>query len=77
MCSPPRPLCRVPARVVPWLSPVLGTMLSQRWRAHASLQRKFYLSSKRLQLLCRGGPLSALLLAANRVSPQTKTFNKI
>ena len=54
--------CRVPAQVVPRLSPELVTMLSQRWRAHASLQDKVYLGKERLQLLCRGGPLSFLLL---------------
>ena len=54
--------CRVPAHVVQWLSAMLGTMLSQRWRAHASLQDKGYLGKERLQLLCCGCPLSALLL---------------
>ena len=57
--------CRVPAQVVQRLSifsPELVTMLSQRWRAHASLQDKVYLGKERLQLLCRGGPLSFLLL---------------
>jgi hypothetical protein len=52
-------------------------MLSQRRRVHASPQRKFYLGSERLQLLCCGCPLSALLVAASRVSPQTKAFSKI
>ena len=37
-------------------------MLSQRRRAHASLQDKVYLGKERLQLLCCGCPLSALLL---------------
>ena len=37
-------------------------MLSQRWRAHVSLQDKVYLGKERLQLLCCGCPLSALLL---------------
>ena len=54
--------CRVSAHVVQRLSPELVTMLSQRWRAHASLQDKVYLGKERLQLLCCGGPLSALLL---------------
>jgi hypothetical protein len=54
--------CRVPAHVVQWLSAMLGTMLSQRWRAHASLQDKVCLGKERLQLLCCGCPLSALLL---------------
>ena len=54
--------CRVPAHVVQWLSAMLGTMLSQGWRAHASLQDKVYLGNERLQLLCCGCPLSALLL---------------
>ena len=53
--------CRVPAQVVQWPE-LLGTMLSQRRRAHASLQDKVYLGKERLQLLCRGGPLSFLLL---------------
>jgi hypothetical protein len=53
--------CRVPAQVVQRLE-LLGTILSQRWRAHASLQDKVYLSKERLQLLCCGCPLSALLL---------------
>ena len=54
--------CRVPAHVVQWLSAMLGTMLSQGWRAHASLQDKVCLGNERLQLLCCGCPLSALLL---------------
>ena len=54
--------CSVPAHVMQRMSAVLGTMLSQRWRAHASLQDKVYLGKERLQLLCCGGPLSALLL---------------
>ena len=41
---------------------LLGTILSQRWRACASLQDKVYLGKERLQLLCCGCPLSALLL---------------
>jgi hypothetical protein len=53
--------CRVPAQVVQRLE-LLGTMLSQRRRAHASLQDKAYLGKERLRLLCCGGPLSALLL---------------
>jgi hypothetical protein len=62
--------CRVPAHFVQWLSEVLGTMLSQRWRAQASLQRwranaslrdKVYLGKERLQLLRCGGLLSALM----------------
>ena len=53
--------CRVPAQVVQ-RPELLGTMLSQRRRAHASLQDKVYLGKERLQLLCCGGPLSALLL---------------
>ena len=52
---------RVPAHVVQQPA-LLGTMLSQRWRTHASLQDKVYLGKERLQLLCRGGPLSFLLL---------------
>ena len=51
----------VPAHVVQRPA-LLGTMLSQRRRAHASLQDKAYLGKERLQLLCCGGPLSALLL---------------
>jgi hypothetical protein len=53
--------CRVPAQVVQ-RSALLGTMMSQRRRALASLQDKVYLGKERLQLLCCGGPLSALLL---------------
>ncbi len=41
---------------------ILVTVLSQRWRARASLRDKVYLGNKRLQLLCCGCPLSALLL---------------
>ena len=41
---------------------MLGTMLSQRRRARPSLQHKVYLGKERLQLLCCGCPLSALLL---------------
>ena len=37
-------------------------MLSQRWRARASVKDKVYLGNERLQLLCCGCPLSALLL---------------
>ena len=53
--------CRVPAHVVQRRA-LLGTMLSQRWRARASLRDKVYLGNERLQLLCCGCPLSALLL---------------
>ena len=53
--------CRVPAQVVQ-RPELLGTMLSQRRRAHASLQDKAYLGKERLQLLCCGCTLSALLL---------------
>ena len=53
--------CRVPAHVVQRPA-LLGTMLSQRWRARASVKDKVYLGKERLQLLCCGGPLSALLL---------------
>ena len=54
--------CSVPAHVMQRLSAVLGTMLSQRWLARSSLQRKLYLGKERLHLLCCGCPLSALLL---------------
>jgi hypothetical protein len=54
--------CIVPAHVVQRLSALLGSMLSQGWRARSSLQRKLYLGNERLQLLCCGCPLSALLL---------------
>ncbi len=53
--------CRVPAHAVQGRA-LLGTMLLQRWRARASLQDKVYLGNERLQLLCCGCPLSALLL---------------
>ena len=54
--------CIVPAHVVQRLSALLGSMLSQGWRAHASLQGKVCLGKERPQLLCCGCPLSALLL---------------
>jgi hypothetical protein len=53
--------CRVPAHAVQRPA-LLGTMLSQLWRARASLQDKVYLGKERLQLLCCGCPLSALVL---------------
>jgi hypothetical protein len=53
--------CRVPALVVQRPA-LLGTMLSQRWRVRASVKDKVYLGNERLQLLCCGCPLSALLL---------------
>jgi hypothetical protein len=56
--------CRLPARVVQLVQQpaVLGTMLSQLWRVRASVKDKVYLFNERLQLLCCGCPLSALLL---------------
>ena len=54
--------CRVPALVVQLLSAMLGTVLSQSWRARASVKDKVCLGKERLQLLCCGCPLSALLL---------------
>ena len=53
--------CRVPAHFMQRPA-LLGTMLSQHRRAHASLQDKVYPGKERLQLLCCGCPLSALLL---------------
>ena len=53
--------CSVPARVVQHHA-LLGAMLSQRSLARASLQRKQFLGSERLQLLCCGSTLSVLLL---------------
>jgi hypothetical protein len=53
--------CSLPAHVVQRLS-LLGTMMSQRWCALASLRDKAYPGKERLQLLCCGCPLSALLL---------------
>ncbi len=53
--------CRVPAHVMQRPA-LLGTTLSQRWRAHVSLQDNVFLGNERLQLLCCGCPLSALLL---------------
>jgi hypothetical protein len=50
---------------------LLGTILSQRWRACASLQDKVYLGKERLQLLCCGCPLSALLLRLGTVVDQS------
>ena len=70
--------CCVPALSVQWLSAMLGTMLSQRWRAHASLQDRIYLGNERLQLLCCGCPLSALLSRLTTVvdrSSCTSTHN--
>ena len=37
-------------------------MLSQRWRVRALVKDAAYLGNERLQLLCCGCPLSALLL---------------
>jgi hypothetical protein len=71
--------CCVPALSVQWLSAMLGTMLSQRWRAHASLQDRIYLGNERLQLLCCGCPLSALLSRLTTVvdrSSRTSTQHK-
>jgi hypothetical protein len=51
----------VPARVVQHHA-LLGAMLSQRSLARVSLQRRQFLGSERLQLLCCGSPLSVLLL---------------
>ena len=53
--------CRVPARALQHHA-LLGAMLSQRSLARVTLQDKRFLGSERLQLLCCGGPLSALLL---------------
>jgi hypothetical protein len=41
---------------------LLGAMLSQRSLARVALQDKQFLGSERLQLLCCGSPLSALLI---------------
>lgn len=41
---------RAPAHVVQRRAP-LGTLLSQRWCAHASLQHRVYLVNERLQLI--------------------------
>jgi hypothetical protein len=41
---------------------LLGAMLSQRSLARMALQDKRFLGSERLQLLCCGSPLSALLI---------------
>ena len=53
--------CRVPARVLQHHA-LLGVMLSQRSLARVALQDKRFLGSERLQLLCCGSPLSALLI---------------
>ena len=58
--------CRVPARVVQ-RSAFQATMLPQRWCGRVSLQRKLCLGNERLQLLCCGCPLSALLLRLDTV----------
>ena len=53
--------CSVPARVLQHHA-LLGAMLSQRSLARVALQDKRFLGSERLQLLCCGSPLSALLI---------------
>ena len=53
--------CSVPARVLQHHA-LLGAMLSQRSLARVSLQDKRFLGSERLQLLCCGSPLCALLI---------------
>ena len=53
--------CSVLARVLQHHE-LLGAMLSQRSLARVSLQRRQFLGSERLQLLCCGSPLSALLI---------------
>ena len=54
--------CSVPARVLQRHA-LLGAMLSQRSLARVALQdKRFFLGSERLQLLCCGSPLSALLI---------------
>ena len=52
--------CSVPSRVLQHHA-LLGAMLSQRSLARVVLQDKRFLGSERLQLLCCGGHLSALL----------------
>jgi hypothetical protein len=53
--------CSIPARVLQHHA-LLGAMLSQRSLARVALQDKRFLGSERLQLLCCGSHLSALLL---------------
>jgi hypothetical protein len=53
--------CSVPARVLQHHA-LLGAMLSQRSLARVALQDKRFLGSERLQLLCCGSLLSALLI---------------
>jgi hypothetical protein len=53
--------CSVPARVLQHHA-LLGSMLSRRSLARVALQDKRFLGSERLQLLCCGSPLSALLI---------------
>ena len=53
--------CSVPARVLQRYS-LLQAMLLQRSLARKMMQDKQFLGSERLQLLCCGSPLSALLL---------------
>ena len=53
--------CSVAARVLQHHA-LLGAMLSQRSLARVALQDKRFLGSERLQLLCCGSPLSALLI---------------
>ena len=53
--------CRAPAHFLQRPA-ALGTMLSQRSAGLVSLHHKLHLCKERLQLLCCGSPLSALLL---------------
>ncbi len=53
--------CSVPVRVLQHHA-LLGAMLSQRSLARVALQDTRFLGSERLQLLCCGSPLSALLI---------------
>ena len=54
-------LCSVPARILQHHA-LLGAMLSQRSLARVALQDRRFLGGERLQLLCCGSPLSALLI---------------
>jgi hypothetical protein len=62
--------CSVPARVSQHHA-LLGAMLSQRSLARVALQDTRFLGSERLQLLCCGSPLSALLIRLAAVADRS------
>jgi hypothetical protein len=66
---------RVPAHVLQHVA-LMGTIMSQRSLARVSLQRRQFLDRKRLQLLCCGSPLSALLLRLAAVVDRSDRSSK-